>query len=140
MNHVCVDQEGFEPDLVVVHEEFVHVVGATVPYDHSHASLDERYRAKRDKYSARAVRNEIRERLAPSVGLSNVVVLPVVVGSRGAISGLTQKSLKILKLWKYARSLQCLIISHGLTLFNNFRNERHSSCGLPKRNWKKRRR
>ena len=137
---LCVDQEGLEPDLVVVHEEFVRVVEVTVPHDHSHASLDERYRAKRDKYSARAVRNEIRERLAPSVDLSNVVVIPVVVGSRGAIFGLTQNSLKLLKIWKYTRSLQCLIISHGVTLFNNFSNEYHSSCGLPNCNWKKRRR
>lgn len=80
-----------KPDLVIKDQERLLVVEVTVRYE-NRASLAEAYREKQKKYKATA------EHIRKQLGCQRAEVLPIVVGSRGAMPEKTKANLKALGL------------------------------------------
>ncbi|KMQ92432.1 r2 protein [Lasius niger] len=111
---VKVANELKKPDLVVIDQERLYVIEVTVRYEDRN-SIKDAFKEKSDKYTETA--DFIKRRL----GCQSAEVLPIVVGSRGAMPAQTQANLKKLGCTKSEmKTISLIALRSSIEIANAF--------------------
>lgn len=111
---IRVSNELKKPDLVIKDQEKLIVVDVTVRYE-DRSNLKNAFKEKENKYK------ETAEYIKSKIGCSSAEVLPIVVGSRGAIPNQTRLNLKKLKFNKQEMiTISMIALRSSLEMANAF--------------------
>lgn len=111
---VRVNSEMKKPDPVIKDQEKLIVVDVTVRYE-DRSNLRDAFREKENKYK------ETAEYIKSKIGCSSAEVLPIVVGSRGAIPAKTRANLKKLRFNKQEMiTISMIALRSSLEIANAF--------------------
>ena len=110
-----------KPDMVIKDHDKVYVVDVTVRYENND-SLNKAYKEKENKYK------ETAEIMRRDLKAKESRVLPVVIGSRGAVPRATIENLKVLGLQtKHALTASLIALRSSIEMANEFLDYDHTT-------------